>query len=175
MPVGGWSTTRSVFMFCITSRVAAVALSVLVASASLQAQQKETVRTGTAAAQLFVYAGHPIHPFCLDFPYGSDRSTPIELARCNDTPVQAAKDGTQLSADYPNDDGGFRHGNDGAGICLSRPAGARERRSTRSTDLLRSTHTAGREVEKVRTESHRTEGVRPEVPGYLRPALIPVT
>ena len=91
----------------MSSRISALVVVTLICTLFLQAQSKTPILTGAAAAKLFLYAGKPIHPFCLDFPFDSSRMTPIELSRCNDTPVQPSITGTELSADYP-DDGGAR-------------------------------------------------------------------
>ena len=75
----------------------------------LWAQGDLKVLTGNEAIKLFVYAGKPVHPFCLGFPLGgSSRKEPVELAKCTDSKVVPKSPGEGwLEAEYPRTEGDF--------------------------------------------------------------------
>jgi hypothetical protein len=75
----------------------------------LWAQGDLKVLTGNEAIHLFVYAGKPVHPFCLGFPLGgSSRKEPVELAKGTDGKVvpKSPREGW-LEAEYPRTEGDF--------------------------------------------------------------------
>jgi hypothetical protein len=87
----------------------AIVVGILIATVPLHAQANTKILTGEKAIRLFVYAGKPVHPFCLGFPIeASSRSVPVDLAKCSATNVVAASSGKgRWSAEYPRDNGAF--------------------------------------------------------------------
>lgn len=78
-------------------------LGTLILALPLCAQTQTRILTGTEAANLFIYLGKPVHPFCLFFPFDSDRREPMELAKCTDERVAPHATDGWLTADYPSD------------------------------------------------------------------------
>ncbi len=91
----------------------------------------EPIVTGKAAAELFVYQGKPIHPFCINFPFDSDPA--VKMQSCAGSRVEVRRHDDWLEADFPHD----------SGAILRQPFASYRVLAKKGTEFLIATTTSG--------------------------------